>query len=543
VSVLSYPEFFNDVFGPVMQPGSSSHTAAPCRLGYLARCLLGEPPAEIRVLLDEHGSFAGTFGLMHEDQGMLAGALGWLPDDPRIFDAAATARAAGIAFSFDFGVMQESPHINAMKFVLTGQSGKAATLVGDSTGGGMIRTRLVNGYPLSLTGDCFATLWYDPHDTLAAADVGAAAGRLAGYLDTETCPAPGAGRMYCVRTAEAPDAGLVRSWFPGYRVDLLRPVLPVLAWRDRRPQLFRTMTEWRQLAQERAMPLWEVAVQYEMDVSGWTRQRVIEYMLMIAGKMHRQTSAAYEMGQVVPESPFKPDLAALWQRRCADPGRLTDDLTANVVRLALGAGAGIPGVESVPGPMGSGGGYIYAALSAVKDAHRFGDDALLRGLFIAAGIGAIAYTRTEPTGEIIGCSGECGICGAMAAAAVAEMAGGTPAQVENAASLSLQAAMGWPCDPIPGGQSQPCRSRVLSATCMAPIFADLALAGRDAILPLHEVIDAVDAIGRRLPPELLCTSRGGCSTTPTALRQGAAYREWFRQARAQNLPPPPGNLI
>jgi len=31
----SYPEFFNDVFGPVMQPGSSSHTAGPCRLGYL----------------------------------------------------------------------------------------------------------------------------------------------------------------------------------------------------------------------------------------------------------------------------------------------------------------------------------------------------------------------------------------------------------------------------------------------------------------------------------------------------------------------------
>ena len=31
-----YPEFYNDVFGPVMQPGSSSHTAGPCRLGYLA---------------------------------------------------------------------------------------------------------------------------------------------------------------------------------------------------------------------------------------------------------------------------------------------------------------------------------------------------------------------------------------------------------------------------------------------------------------------------------------------------------------------------
>ena len=36
MTVAAYPEFFNDVFGPVMQPGSSSHTAGPCRLGYLA---------------------------------------------------------------------------------------------------------------------------------------------------------------------------------------------------------------------------------------------------------------------------------------------------------------------------------------------------------------------------------------------------------------------------------------------------------------------------------------------------------------------------
>ena len=139
--------------------------------------------------------------------------------------------------------------------------------------------------------------------------------------------------------------------------------------------------------------------------------------------------------------------------------------------------------------MGAGGGYIYAALWAVKEARGFSNDDLLRGLFIAAGIGAIAYTRTAPTGEITGCSGETGICGAMAAAAIAEMAGGTPEQVENAASLLLQAMIGIPCDPIAGGAGQPCRSRVLVATCMAHVFADLALAGRDAVLPLHEVID------------------------------------------------------
>ena len=79
---------------------------------------------------------------------MLAGAMGWLPDDPRIFRATEIARAAGIEYGYEFGEMKESTHINAIKFILTGTSGKVATLVGDSTGGGMVETRVVNGYPL-----------------------------------------------------------------------------------------------------------------------------------------------------------------------------------------------------------------------------------------------------------------------------------------------------------------------------------------------------------------------------------------------------------
>jgi L-serine deaminase len=64
----------------VVQPGSSSHTAAPCRLGRLPCDLLGESPARIQVLLDRTSSFAGTFGLMAEDRAMVAGVLGMQPD-------------------------------------------------------------------------------------------------------------------------------------------------------------------------------------------------------------------------------------------------------------------------------------------------------------------------------------------------------------------------------------------------------------------------------------------------------------------------------
>jgi L-serine dehydratase len=303
------------------------------------------------------------------------------------------------------------------------------------------------------------------------------------------------------------------------------------------------MVRWREVARERGIPLWEVAVQYEVAASGWSRRQVIDYMRMIGARMHRQTHAAYEDDVAVPVGPFKPDMAGDWEIHMLSPRRLTDDLTARLIQWAYGAGAGIPGVEGVPGPMGSGGGYIYAALCAVQEARGFTEDDLLRGLFVAGGIGALAYTRTEPTGERTGCSGECGICGAMAAGAVAEMAGATPLQVENAASLALQAAMGSPCDPIAGGLGQPCRSRILSATVMSVVFADLAIAGREAVLPLHEAIDVLDAVGRQLPPELLCTSRGGCSVAPSAQRQAEAYRAWFERTRADGTLRPPGNLI
>jgi L-serine dehydratase len=193
--------------------------------------------------------------------------------------------------------------------------------------------------------------------------------------------------------------------------------------------------------------------------------------------------------------------------------------------------------------MGSGGGYVHAALWAVKEAHSFDDDDLLRGLFVAAGVGAIAFSRTEPTGEVIGCTGECGICGAMAAAGIAEMAGASPEQVENAAALHLQAFIGMPCDPIPGGMGQPCRSRIIAAIMSAHTFADLAMAGRDAVLRLHEVIDVADQVGRRLPPELLCTSRGGACNTPSARMRAAQFQEWFEETQNRGESRPPANLI
>ena len=543
--VTPYPEFFNDVFGPVMQPGSSSHTAGPCRLGYLAGCLLGEPVARMRVELDRHGSFAGTFGIMAEDRAMVAGVLGYLPDDARLFRSFELADEAGMAVEFDFTEISESKHPNAVKFVLTGQSGLMVDLVGDSTGGGMVETVTLDGFPYRSLGDAYVVLVQDPQEALSSERIERLRAELPDVLDAQTVRVEGRGVLYAFALPAEPDLVALREALDGdvpvLRLALLRPVLPVVSRPDRRPQLFDTMARWRELAAEREAPLWEVAVRYEMDASGWTRSQVVDRMKELALVMRRQTRAVYEEDVVAPDTEFKPDFAGRWVRHAGTPARVSDGITAQTIKNAYGAGAGIPGVENVPGPMGGGAGYVYAALSAVQEARRLSDDDLLRGLFVAAGIGAIAYTRTEPTGEVLGCTGESGVCGAMAAAAIAEMVGGSPEAVENAASLALQAFMGLPCDPMPGGLSQPCRSRIMAATCTAHVFADLALAGHEAVLPLHEAIDVADRIGRALPPELLCTSEGGCCLAPAAQARRAAYRRWFDESRPEDRPP--GNLI
>jgi hypothetical protein len=81
----------------------------------------------------------------------------------------------------------------------------------------------------------------------------------------------------------------------------------------------------------------------------------------------------------------------------------------------------------------------------------------------------------------------------------------------------------------------------MAATCTAHVFADLALAGHAAVLPLHEALDVADAVGRALPVDLLCTSRGGACATPTAARRRAAFAAWLRDTRPEERPP--GNLI
>ena len=88
-----------EIIGPIMVGPSSSHTAGAVRIGLVARKLLARPPVRAELLL--HGSFAATGRGHGTDRALVAGLLGFEPDDTRIPDSFVYAKEAGLDFRFD----------------------------------------------------------------------------------------------------------------------------------------------------------------------------------------------------------------------------------------------------------------------------------------------------------------------------------------------------------------------------------------------------------------------------------------------------------
>ena len=138
-----------DIVGPVMIGPSSSHTAGAVRLGLMARKVLGERPVKAEINL--HGSFAQTYRGHGTDKALVAGILGFLPDDERIRDALKLAAEEGLDVSFQT-VRLDGAHPNTAVIALTGESGHVARVRGASVGGGNILISNINGYEVELTG-------------------------------------------------------------------------------------------------------------------------------------------------------------------------------------------------------------------------------------------------------------------------------------------------------------------------------------------------------------------------------------------------------
>ena len=138
------------------------------------------------------------------------------------------------------------------------------------------------------------------------------------------------------------------------------------------------------------------------------------------------------------------------------------------------------------------------------------DEGSLRFLLTAAAIGALYKKNASISGAEVGCQGEVGVACSMAAGALAEVMGGTPAQVENAAEIGMEHNLGLTCDPIGGLVQVPCIERNAMGAVKAINAARLALQGDGTHkVSLDKVIKTMWRTGADMSSKYKETARGG----------------------------------
>jgi L-serine dehydratase len=133
-----------------------------------------------------------------------------------------------------------------------------------------------------------------------------------------------------------------------------------------------------------------------------------------------------------------------------------------------------------------------------------------RFLLTAAAIGVLFKENASISGAEVGCQGEVGSACSMAAGALAEVLGGTPEQVENAAEIGIEHNLGLTCDPVGGLVQVPCIERNAVASITAINAARLALHGDGRhFVSLDKAINTMRITGRDMLDKYKETSRGG----------------------------------
>ena len=248
-----------------------------------------------------------------------------------------------------------------------------------------------------------------------------------------------------------------------------------------------------------------------------------------------------------PEAEVRAGLARIWrvmvdcvQQGCATPGVLPGRLRvrrrAADLHAQLGSDPGIgPGTDPlraldwvtlwalavneenasggrvVTAPTNGAAGIIPAVLHyAVTFVPGTDEDAIARFLLVAGALGSIYQQTASISGAEVGCQGEVGTACSMAAAALAELFGGTPEQVENAAEIGMEHHLGLTCDPVGGLVQIPCIERNAVGSVKAITAARLALRGDGAhTVSLDKVILTMMQTGRDMSVKYKETARGG----------------------------------
>ena len=505
---------FNDVIGPVMRGPSSSHTAASHRIGSLVRQLFPVEGSRIVVEFDRNGSLAETYEGQGSAMGLISGFAGISILDPEITGYRSLPEKYN--FRIDFRITDyQTPHPNTYKILIETTDNQKYEIIAISTGGGMIEIVNLNGFRLSIRGDCYETL----------ACFSSVSGEMIDRILESICRE---NKEVSVSVIESENQFLLRikTRVPGRSLADRFLTDPAIIWiRHTDPVLpvmpetgiampFTTLEEMLRTAKSENLDLADMAVRYESTYAGIDPSEVTSMMKEIVRHVsHSITNGLKDKsypGRVLGhQSHLIPEA-----ERSGIILRTPLNTIITYVTAIMESKSSMEPIVAAPtaGSCGALGGAVFAAAEYLHT----GNEELIKA-YLAAGLtGVFIADRYTFAAEEGGCQVECGAASAMAASGLVQLMGGNAAQAVNAASMALQNCLGMICDPVADRVEVPCLGKNILAATNALNCANMSIAGFDPVIPLDEVIEAMRSVGNDLPRTLCCTGLGGLSQTPTS---------------------------
>lgn len=297
--------------------------------------------------------------------------------------------------------------------------------------------------------------------------------------------------------------------------------------------MFDSIRETIDYAVENKMSFADIMIQEEMELSGKTRDEVRETMkqnldvmrdAVIKGSTGEgvKSVTGYTGQDAIKLAKYNENNHALSGHEMVEV--VKGAVATNEVNAAMGIICATPTAGSS--------GTIPGVLFKLEKTHDLTEEQMIDFLFVSSLFGRVVANNASVAGATGGCQAEVGSASAMAAAAAVSIFGGEPEASGHAMALAISNLLGLVCDPVAGLVEIPCVMRNAIGSGNALISADLALAGVESRIPVDEVIEAMDKVGRGLPAELRETGLGGLAGTPTG---EAIKRKIFGEAEVNSF--------
>lgn len=288
--------------------------------------------------------------------------------------------------------------------------------------------------------------------------------------------------------------------------------------------MFRSVESIVEIAGKRSVPVWRVVLEEEVEDSGKDEAVILDRLGDRLGTMREAVDRGLE-SDVPSVSGLLGGGASRFEAWRASSDSVLGGFMGRVVANAqatMEVNARMGTIVATPTAGSSG--ILPAILFAAESELGYDDEALVRGLLVAAGIGQVIVARASVSGAAGGCQAETGSAAAMASAALTELRGGDPTMVSHAVAFTLQGMLGLVCDPVGGLVEVPCLTRNVSGAVQAVAACEMALSGLHFPIPADEVIDVMGEIGEALDEKFRETARGGLAATPTGRKLAESVR-------------------